>query len=139
MTARVRRSGPVERLLERAWVPADRTGGHVPPTGGTYCSPHRIDLVGGARLVLEVPPSPDVPGLTYEAGLLCGEALFHAPAATAGGGAGRGLLTRDGAFQPCGSGCRTMIGGWRPWRGTGFPRPDSAPQVAGSGRPGRGL
>jgi hypothetical protein len=61
MTARVRRSGSVKRLLEPTGVPADRIGGHVPPTGGTYDSPHRIDLADGAPQVLRVPPSPERP------------------------------------------------------------------------------
>jgi aminoglycoside phosphotransferase (APT) family kinase protein len=53
-------------------------------TGGTYNGLYGVELDGGERLVLKVPPPADRPRLTYEAELLCGEALFYRAAADAG-------------------------------------------------------
>lgn len=53
-------------------------------TGGTYNALYGVELDGGERLVLKVPPPADRPRLAYEAELLCGEALFYRAAASAG-------------------------------------------------------
>jgi len=53
-------------------------------TGGTYNGLYTVELDGGERLVLKVPPPADRPRLTYEAELLCGEALFYRRAAGVG-------------------------------------------------------
>jgi aminoglycoside phosphotransferase (APT) family kinase protein len=74
----------VVELMERAGVPADRIASSTPLTGGTYNAMHTVDLTDGTRLVLKVPPPPDLPRLRYEAELLCGEALFYDHAAAAG-------------------------------------------------------
>lgn len=53
-------------------------------TGGTYNALYAVELDGGERLVLKVPPPADRPRLGYEAELLCGEELFYRSAAGAG-------------------------------------------------------
>lgn len=53
-------------------------------TGGTYNGLYTVELDGGERLVLKVPPPADRPRLAYEAELLCGEALFYRAAADVG-------------------------------------------------------
>ncbi|MEV1007985.1 hypothetical protein [Streptomyces sp. NPDC049881] len=47
-----------------------------PMSGGTYDGVHRVVLTDGTRLVRKLPPSPDTPAMTYESGLLTGEAAF---------------------------------------------------------------
>jgi aminoglycoside phosphotransferase (APT) family kinase protein len=73
----------VTALLGRAGIPAGRIVRHAPLTGGTYNGLYVVELTGGERLVLKVPPSPDLPRLRYEAELLYGEALFYRHAAEA--------------------------------------------------------
>ncbi|MBY8878799.1 phosphotransferase family protein [Actinacidiphila acidipaludis] len=53
-------------------------------TGGTYNGLYAVELDGGERLVLKVPPPFGRPRLTYERELLYGEALFHRSAVGAG-------------------------------------------------------
>lgn len=103
----------VTALLARAGIAADRVGRHEPLTGGSYNALHTVDLTDGTRLVLKVPPSPDVPRLRYEGGLLHGEALFYesaaavgvpvprvcTPSATKVPGRGRGRVRRPGAVR----------------------------------------
>ncbi|SEO31793.1 phosphotransferase family protein [Actinacidiphila rubida] len=75
-------------LARAAEAGARGTGGPVREvtalTGGTYNALYTVELGGGERLVLKVPPPADRPRLRYEAELLCGEALFYRSAAAAG-------------------------------------------------------
>lgn len=70
--------------LERAGFPAARIARHTPLQGGTYNALHSVELTDGARLVLKVPPPPEVPKLRYERELLRGEAQFYESAAAVG-------------------------------------------------------
>ncbi|WP_078901711.1 phosphotransferase family protein [Actinacidiphila yeochonensis] len=76
--------GRVGPLLARASVPVDDVTGCTPLTGGSYNSLYAVDLAGGDRLVLKVPPPSDRPRLRYEAELLHGEAVFAERAAEVG-------------------------------------------------------
>jgi aminoglycoside phosphotransferase (APT) family kinase protein len=85
--------GQVVATLVRAGTPADRIARVTPMTGGTYNTVHAVELTGGERLVLKVPPPSGAPRLRYEAELLHGEALFYESAAVAGVPAPRVLHT----------------------------------------------
>lgn len=74
----------VVAVLERAGIGRGRVVRHEPLTGGTYNTLNAVELDGGARLVLKVPPPPGTPALRYECELLRGEALFYELAAEAG-------------------------------------------------------
>jgi aminoglycoside phosphotransferase (APT) family kinase protein len=67
---------PVAALPARARLPAGRVTGWTALSGGTYNTLYAVDLAGGERVVLKVPPPADRPRLSYEAELLHGEALF---------------------------------------------------------------
>lgn len=56
----------------------------TPLAGGTYNALYALDLAGADRLVLKLPPPAGTPALSYEAELLCGEALFCTCAQAAG-------------------------------------------------------
>jgi aminoglycoside phosphotransferase (APT) family kinase protein len=100
MTAHDERTGRVAESLSRAGVPADRITGWAPLAGGTYNNLYGVELLDGVRLVLKVPPSPDLPRLTYERELLRGEAQFYASAAVAGVPAPRVLHSEPDEARP---------------------------------------
>ncbi|MFC4031369.1 phosphotransferase family protein [Streptomyces polygonati] len=125
MAVRERPVEPVAGLLARAGIPAARIAGHAPMTGGTYNSLHRIDLTDGPPLVLKVPPSPDIPRMAYETGLLHGEALFCTSAAAVGVPAPQVLHAEpDETGPPAPFLLMTHCPG-APWRGAGA-EPDGA-------------
>jgi aminoglycoside phosphotransferase (APT) family kinase protein len=72
----------------------DRVARVTALSGGTYNTLAAVELTRGERLVLKIPPPLGAPGLRYERGLLHGEALFYAAAATVGVPAPRVLHTR---------------------------------------------
>jgi aminoglycoside phosphotransferase (APT) family kinase protein len=92
----------VDGLLARAGIDRDRVGGRERLAGGSYNALYGVDLTGGSRLVLKVPPPAGTPRMRYEAELLCGEALFYERAAEAGVPAPRVLHAEweEGAAQP---------------------------------------
>ena len=45
--------------------------------GGTFNAVSAVTLASGARLVVKIPPDPQVPLMTYERGILDAEALFY--------------------------------------------------------------
>jgi Phosphotransferase enzyme family len=53
----------------------------TPLGGGTFNEVSQVTLADGRRLILKVPPPPDVPVLAYERGILRTEALFYELAA----------------------------------------------------------
>ncbi len=72
----------------------DRVARVTALSGGTYNTLAAVELTGGERLVLKVPPPAGTPGLRYEQGLLQGEALFYDAAAAVGVPAPRVLHAR---------------------------------------------
>ncbi|WP_052848605.1 phosphotransferase family protein [Streptomyces avicenniae] len=74
----------VPAVLAAAGLSPGDVAAHEPLTGGTYNGVHRVLLTDGTRLVLKIPPGPGTPAMTYERGLLTGEAVFfHETAAHA--------------------------------------------------------
>ena len=64
-------------MLAEAGIPPAQVAGVAPLGGGTFNDVSRVTLSDGRRLILKVPPPPDVPVLTYERGILRTEALFY--------------------------------------------------------------
>jgi aminoglycoside phosphotransferase (APT) family kinase protein len=71
----------VEDMLAEAGIPPAQVTGVTPLAGGTFNDVSRVTLADGRRLILKVPPPPDVPVLAYERGILRTEALFYELAA----------------------------------------------------------
>jgi aminoglycoside phosphotransferase (APT) family kinase protein len=71
----------VEDMLAEAGIPWEQVTGVTPLDGGTFNDVCRVMLADGRRLILKVPPLPDVRVLTYERGILRTEALFYELAA----------------------------------------------------------
>ena len=67
----------VEDMLAEAGIPRGQVSDVTPLGGGTFNDVFRVTLQDGRRLVLKVPPSPEVPLLAYERGILRTEALFY--------------------------------------------------------------
>jgi aminoglycoside phosphotransferase (APT) family kinase protein len=64
-------------MLAEAGIARAQVAGVTPLDGGTFNDVFRVTLADGRRLILKVPPAPDVPVLTYERGILRTEALFY--------------------------------------------------------------
>jgi aminoglycoside phosphotransferase (APT) family kinase protein len=71
----------VEHMLAEAGIPPAQVTDVTPLDGGTFNDVSRVTLTDGRRLILKVAPSPDVPVLTYERGIMRTEALFYELAA----------------------------------------------------------
>lgn len=71
----------VEGMLAEAGIAPTQVTGVTPLYGGTFNEVSRVTLADGRRLILKVPPPPDVPVLAYERGILRTEALFYELAA----------------------------------------------------------
>jgi len=71
----------VEDMLAEAGIPPAQVANMTPLGGGTFNDVFRVILADGRRLILKVPPPPDIPVLTYERGILRTEALFYELAA----------------------------------------------------------
>ncbi|WP_062217226.1 phosphotransferase family protein [Streptomyces sp. NBRC 109706] len=67
---------PVTRLLDRAGLPTDIREAR-PLGGGTYNTLRRLTLADGRVLIAKLPPPSEAPAMTYERGLLRGEAEFY--------------------------------------------------------------
>ena len=68
-------------MLAEAGIPPAQVTDVTRLEGGTFNDVSRITLADGQRLILKVPPPPDVPVLAYECGILRAEALFYELAA----------------------------------------------------------
>ncbi|MFD5112866.1 phosphotransferase family protein [Streptomyces sp. NPDC058391] len=71
-------------VLKAAGVTDAETARYEPLAGGTYNTVVRVTLPDGRQWVVKIPPPSHTPGLSYERGLLRGEAVFYTAAATAG-------------------------------------------------------
>ncbi len=71
-------------LLATAGVATAPIRGYDLLPGGTYNTIHRARLDDGDALLLKLPPEPGAPTMSYEHGLLHGEAVFYAAARDAG-------------------------------------------------------
>jgi hypothetical protein len=74
----------LDELLASAGLPASRVRSYGQLPGGTYNTIYRLGLADGTALLLKLPPDPATPSMTYERGLLHGEATFFRLAAGAG-------------------------------------------------------
>lgn len=82
MTKRTLDRPTLDRILAAAGLPAPRDRAYQALPGGTYNTLYRVTP---ERLLLKVPPDPAAPAMTYETGLLHGEALFYRLAAKEAG------------------------------------------------------
>ena len=64
-------------MLGEAGISPAQIADVAPLGGGTFNDVSRVTLSDGRRLILKVPPPPEVPLLTYERGILRTEALFY--------------------------------------------------------------
>jgi aminoglycoside phosphotransferase (APT) family kinase protein len=78
----------LDALLATAGVDTARIRGYDPLPGGTYNTIYRAGLddrtADGTALLLKLPPERGTPAMTYEHGLLHGEAVFYAAARAVG-------------------------------------------------------
>nr|WP_307865447.1 phosphotransferase [Streptomyces montanisoli] len=71
-------------MLEAAGV-ADPAAARIAPlSGGTYNTVVRVSLADGREWVVKIPPPAGAPGMSYERGLLRGEATFYRAASAVG-------------------------------------------------------
>lgn len=70
-------TGRLAAALAGAGVSWDQVASHRGLAGGTFNDVHLVGLADGTRLVVKIPPGPDVPLLRYEQGILETEALYY--------------------------------------------------------------
>ncbi|MEO3749117.1 phosphotransferase [Streptomyces sp. B6B3] len=74
----------LDALLATAGADPARIRGYEPLPGGTYNTIYRAGLDDGTALLLKLPPERGTPAMSYEHGLLHGEAVFYAAARDVG-------------------------------------------------------
>jgi aminoglycoside phosphotransferase (APT) family kinase protein len=74
-------ASPAGDMLAEAGIAQAQVVDLTPLDGGTFNDVFRVTLADGRRLILKVPPLPDVPVLAYEREILRTEALFYELAA----------------------------------------------------------
>jgi len=67
----------LREALAAAGIDWDEVTDHHALAGGTFSTVTRVTLAAGRRLVVKVPPGPEISLLSYERGILGTEALFY--------------------------------------------------------------